>query len=292
MNEFPNLLPEIKMVNWVYPSMRKNSYTLYWDFSMKEIFYNDVHSSPKDFLTFEINPLFELIVGKNDYRTNITRDYFNPYIKNGICSIEEYPKFNFRVIECQEKKFGLKEIKRFPTLYLSNVGIDHIFDLKGEELFININQKWYFKIVFPIEEYEVTRWILGKTFLRKYPVMFSPYNKLIGFYVKPNKGVINRNQNQAIEEEKIIEKIASSNKTFFKNDSFGYIKIIVVAIIFTVVGLYLGKRIFFPRRKRANELVDDYYQYDSEKKDKSIMGINTEKNSPTIIEMNSKLETK
>ena len=196
------------------------------------------------------------------------------------------------VIGCDEEKFGLKQIKKFPTLYLSNVGINHIFDLKGEELFINLNKKWYFKIVFPKEEYEVARWILGRTFLRKYPVIFSPYNKLIGFYVKPNKGIININQNQTKEEEKIIEKINSSNKNFFSNDAIGYIKIIVVAIIFMVVGLYIGKKIFFPRRKRANELVDDYYQYDSEKKNGNKMDINTEKNNSTVIEMNSKLGVK
>ena len=123
-------------------------------------------------------------------------------------------------------------------------------------------------------------------------MVFSPYNKLIGFYVKPNKGIININQNQTKEEEKIIEKIKSSNKNFFSNDAIGYIKIIVVAIIFMVVGLYIGKKIFFPRRKRANELVDDYYQYDSEKKNGNKMDINTEKNNSTVIEMNSKLGVK
>ena len=150
-----------------------------------------------------------------------------------------------------------------------------------------------FQNVFPIEEYETVRWILGRTFLRKYPVMFSPYNKLIGFYVKPNKGIININQNKTIEEEeKIIAKINSSNKGFFTSDIIGNIKIILVAIIFTVVGLYIGKKVFFPRRKRANELVDDYYQYDSEKKDGNKMDINSEKNNSTVIEMNSKLGVK
>ena len=76
------------------------------------------------------------------------------------------------------------------------------------------------------------------------------------------------------------------------SDIIGNIKIIVVAIIFTVVGLYIGKKVFFPRRKRANELVDDYYQYDSEKKDGNKMDINSEKNNSTVIEMNSKLGVK
>ena len=37
--------------------------------------------------------------------------------------------------------------------------------------------------------------------------------------------------------------------------------ILVVALIFTGVGIYIGRKIFFGRRKRANELMDDGYDY-------------------------------
>ena len=235
---------------------------------MKEIYYNNIHCSSKDNILFEINPIFELIVGTNDYKINITKDYFDKYIKKGICNIKEYIKYNFDIFYCDENKFGVKDINNFPTLYISNMGINHIFDLIGKELFINLNKKWYFQIVFPIKELDPIRWIIGKIFLRKYPVMFSPYNRLIGFYIKPNNGITNISQTK--EEKKIIEKINNS-KNFFSQSFFGYLKIIIIAIIFTIIGLIIGKRIFFPRKIRANELIDDYYNYDTEKKIKKII---------------------
>ena len=57
--------------------------------------------------------------------------------------------------------------------------------------------------------------------------MFSPYNRLIGFYIKPNNGIINKTQTK--EEEKIINQI---NKSSFSKTFFGYLKIIIIAITF------------------------------------------------------------
>ena len=53
------------------------------------------------------------------------------------------------------------------------------------------------------------------------------------------------------------------------------------------MGLIIGKKIFAMRKKRANELIDDYYQYDTQQKD-----IKNENLSNTNIEMNSKLGLK
>ena len=117
--------------------------------------------------------------------------------------------------------------------------------------------------------------------------MFSPANRLIGFYINPNNGKINKKQ--AKKEEKVIEQ-DNANETPFTKDIIKYIKIFVFAIIFTGLGLLLGKRIFFKRAKRANELEDDYYQYDTDgnKSDKRVEQKENKKNNISI-EMNSKL---
>ena len=246
--EFPNLFKGVEIVSWLHPSIRVKSYELHWEISMKEIYYNNVHS--KNFLIFELNPLFELIVGTNDFKINITKDFFNQYINKGICSINEYK--GFYVIECNENKFTKKDIKKFPTIYISNLGIHYTFELKSEELFIKINNKWYFEIVFPVIDLDVERWILGRIFMRKYPVKFSPFSRLIGFYLKSNDDK-SKNKKVKNEEQKIYKK--NIPKTIF------YVIIIIIALIFTGVGLFLGKRIFYPRKMRANEL-EDNYQYE------------------------------
>ena len=41
--------------------------------------------------------------------------------------------------------------------------------------------------------------------------------------------------------------------------------IIVVAMIFTGLGIFIGRKIYYSRRKKANELVDDGYDYFGDK---------------------------
>jgi hypothetical protein len=250
-SQFPELFEGIESVSWLYPIYRRKNYELLWEISMKEVYYNDVHS--KENIYFELNPLFELILGTNDFKENITKDYFNSYINKGICSLKEYNGFNY--FECNSEKFTFNDIKNFPTIYMTNIGLHHIFEFKSEELFIKVNNNWYFQIVFPVKDLEYERWIIGRIFMRKYPVKFSPFSRLIGFYIKPNNGEINQDDKQQKDKEPISNN--NGNKIYI------YIIIIVVALAFTGLGLFLGKKFFYPRKKRANELLDDNYQYDS-----------------------------
>ena len=283
-NKFQDLFKGVKGIEWVHPSSRKNTYELFWEISMKEIYYKDKHTDPNIFITFELNPLFEFIVATNEFRGNITKDYFQEYFTKGICSIEDYEKYNFKIISCQENKFDINDIKKFPTINIPNIALHYTFELKGEELFTKINNKWYFEIFFPIVDLDPVRWIVGRIFLRKYPVTFGSYSKLIGFYL--NKNITSeKDKKEKNEEKKLIDKINSKNSST-KNYLFYFI-IIIVALIFTIVGLLIGKKLFFMRRKRANELVDDYYQYDTDKKD-----IKNDNSISTNIEMNSKLGLK
>ena len=52
----------------------------------------------------------------------------------------------------------------------------------------------------------------------------------------------------------------NTNKALFN------ILIIIIVLIFTFLGLYIGRKLVMLRRKRVNELIDDYYQYDSNEK--------------------------
>ena len=279
--EFKDVYTDIENISWVNPLVRDN--LLHWEIPMKEVFYNDIHM--KKSIVFELNPLFELIVGTKEYEKNIQKDFFKPYIDNNICSIKHRKEYN--VYECYENKFGIKDIKKFPTLYMYNHNMDHVFNMTGKELFIKIKNIYYFKIVFPVTKIETNRWIIGKIFFRKYAVIFGPSSRLIGFCIIPNKGIIDEEK-----EKEDIEKNININRNPFSNNMYLNIFIIIIAVLFTLLGLYIGKRLFFSRKKKINELVDDYYQYDSED-DKSVKkDVNEDKKEYTSIEMNSKLEKK
>ena len=62
--EFKDIFPDIQNISWINPIMRNNY--LYWEISMKKIFNNNTHI--KDNIIFELNPLFELIVGNDEYK--------------------------------------------------------------------------------------------------------------------------------------------------------------------------------------------------------------------------------
>ena len=249
--QFPDLFKGIKDVIWIYPAYRVSTFEVHWEFMMKEIYYKNFHSNIS--IRCELNPLFELIVGINNFKENIIHDFFKNFIEKGICSIKESKGFN--VIECDQEKFKKKDINKFPTVYLSHTGAKHIFELVSEELFIKINNKWLFEIVFPLEDLEVERWILGRIFMRKYPVKFAQFSKMIGFYLIPNEG--------NVEKDKKKDNDGSNSKIVI------YIVIIVIALIFAGIGLFLGKLIFYPRKKRANELLDDNYEYESGNKEET-----------------------
>ena len=109
---------------------------------------------------------------------------------------------------------------------MANLGLQYTFELKGEELFTKINNKWYFEIIFPIDNLDSVRWVIGRIFLRKCPVTFSPSTRLLGFYL--NKEIKNEKEiKEEKKEQKIIEEINKKNNgNYFTKDFLGYIKII------------------------------------------------------------------
>ena len=59
----------------------------------------------------------------------------------------------------------------------------------------------------------------------------------------------------------MIMKKKDDEKSWYSNKIFLYIIIIIIALIFTCFGLYIGKKIFFQKKRKANELIDDNYEY-------------------------------
>ena len=280
--EFKDIFKEVKNISWVNPIIEDNP--LHWEIYMKEIYYSNVHI--KDKIIFEINPLFELIIGNNDYKKKIEKLFFNPYLNNKICLINQIDNYQIFECKCESNKFTLKDIKNFPRLFIHNIDINYIFEMNEEELFIKLNNKYYFKIIFPIKSLPNDKWIIGKIFLRKYPVIFSPLNKLIGFYITPNENIIDE------EEKEIKNKQLENDKNIFSKN-FILIVLIIIALTFTCIGLFIAKKIFVNRRKKVNELFDDYFQYKTTYKlDNNNQKINKNNSSFTSIEMINKLENK
>jgi hypothetical protein len=84
---------------------------------------------------------------------------------------------------------------------------------------------------------------LGKPFSLKYKFLFNPDVRQIGFYVKSNDD-------------------DNKGNSFLKYFLYTMLIIILIAI-FVVVGIILGKKIYgLKRKKRANEMEDDYEYFE------------------------------
>ena len=116
---------------------------------------------------------------------------------------------------------------------------------------INIKDMWikngnynYFMII-QRNRYYNELWIFGKPFFKRYNMIFDYDNKKIGLYTK----VFDANNNNSFNKKIYIIIIA-------------FLLIIIIGLIFALIKCYN----YLPRKKRANELLDDNYEYEKNTK--------------------------
>jgi hypothetical protein len=195
----------------------------------------------------EINNDMDLIEGDWDYYYFITLTYFEDYIKKSICKLEEIKvsQYYYFAIECDKDKFNIDDMKQFPLLTLTLVCFNSEFNFDYQDLFTETKHKIFFNIIF--NKFISERWVFGKPVLRKYPMLINYEAQTIGYY----------NENWEIDYDK-NNKNNSGEKYYF------YLMILLVIILFFVIGVifyFVGKNKNKVKKRRANELLDDNYDY-------------------------------
>ena len=121
------------------------------------------------------------------------------------------------------------------------------------------------------------RWIMGIPFLKKYVLSYDYDKKRIGFY----KNYENDNYDYDEDENK------DDDYNFFSSLAFKIIMIVIGGITLFLLGMFVNNLMKKSRKKRANELEDDYeYEAHKDKKEnneepnritnKDNLGINSE----------------
>ena len=184
--------------------------------------------------------------------------FFEEYLGKKICSINKYdnnPELTlsekYSVIECNKGKFGDNDFKKFPNfeIYLGNYFEEKKFVFDYKDLFTETKYKYFFNIIF--ENTTRSTIELGKVFLKKYPINFNFENNKIleiydTYYEEEQKG------------EDVREKPTNNYIVLY------FVLIIVLVSVVGVLGFFLGKYLNKMRKKRANELDDDYdYKQDT-----------------------------
>lgn len=227
---------------------------LKWDIIFKKIYLDDTQTNinEKD-VQADLSINYDYVVSPMEYFDKICLPFFNSYINEKICQTQEINKsvYEFEIISCDKKKFTINDIKKFPTIYFYHYEFNFTFELTYNDLFEEINDKIFFLIVKNKGSFNQNLWKLGKIFLKKYRLSFNQDSKTISFY----------NNNMKNDDKSSVE--IKEEKKF--NKDYIWIIICVVCLAF---GIYIGTKIFVKnRKKRANELQDDY-DYKIEKEDK------------------------
>ena len=192
---------------------------------------------------------YGVIIGTNHYKEYINEIFFNKKISENICNIE-LVKINetsqYYIYICKNNV----NLDKFPKLIFFSRSYAFNFELDQKDLFIKkFDNNIYFLVLFRSDNKGEDNWILGGPFFKKYTFSFNIDAKIIGFYNK----IINEDNS----EENYPRNKPESNKSIV----YIFIIIVIVILLLMLLSFYCGMKLKAVRKKRANELKEDNYEY-------------------------------
>ena len=253
IGELPHLYDEKNYLEKNLRIMTNNNYkgSKIWNLFFNKIFIDDIKNGDKELFKEEDNlseniGIFNIeeffISGTKEYYNYIQENYFNKFISENTCkkitqSLNNVQYYYFMCYFNGNKKKLEEFTNNFPKLIFYQNEINFNFTLNSNDLFTIIpdDNRVLFNVKFSFSD---NKWIFGKSFFKKYQFIFDSESKLIKYYIQEEK------------KENVI------------NDYHIYLKIVIIALLIIIIfaiGVFFGKKIFNKlRKKRANELDDDY----------------------------------
>ena len=194
---------------------------------------------------------YGIIIGTNHYKQVIDEIFFNKLISDNMCR-SQIIRFNesseYYLYTCNEKV----NLINFPKLIFFLRNYKFNFELDYHDLFIKkFDNQFYFLVLFRVNQEDKNNWVLGEPFYKKYTFSFNLDAKIVGFYKK----IFNNNNSQEKNEDDNKE----GNKTFLIILFCIIGGILVILLMF--LSFYYGMKLKEGRKKRANELKEDNYEY-------------------------------
>ena len=247
------------------------------------------------------------ITASKEYWDYIKKNFFNEFFNSNICK-EELIKFNleedivksYYVISCDKSKFTEEDkikLDEFPTIIFYIFDYNYKFELTKDDVFTEVNNILYFMIIYKRDIFnnpDLVFWDLGLPFLQKYQFVHNYEKKTIGFYLPekeeeieeplPSENIeekqsdinINPNENKnGNDMNKNKSKDDNDNDKDKNNNLAIYIIIgIIVGILLLILAFCLGKNLYQQRKRKANELEEnfDYTSSNNKTKDKDEEG--------------------
>ena len=267
-------------------SMPINGQT-FWNLKFHKVYsviYNESNSSIyNNYRNFDIK-IAELIadlpyiIGIKSYKSYIDNTFFRELINKDVCSLkkmkldQDYSTF---VCDNTSKLFKEKFENNFPKLIFEHFELNKSFILDKNDLFTynylnKSDHNIYFLIFFSDKkgkynpyspsQSEIQRWKLGIPFFKKYKLIINADSREISYYeiFKP----VNGNNNNDFNNDNTGGLIRNnpeknSNQRLYLILEIGGI-ILLLVLVFLLGFLFHKNIIKLPRKKKANELEDEY----------------------------------
>ena len=118
-------------------------------------------------------------------------------------------------------------------------------------------------MVFKKSKTENEIWKLGEPFFSKFQFTFNQEQKTVGFYNSKLEKISNEDFMKNLEQE-------NNNSSKGNSKTVLYIILIVIGVLILIaLAYFLGKKFNESRKRRANELKDDDFDYSADKKGNS-----------------------
>ena len=247
-----------------------------------------------DVKTAELIADLSYIIAVKQYRIYITEIFFREFMMKDICTLtnvkldEDYSTF---VCDNKSELFRKKLENEFPILQFQHYDLNKTFVFDQNDLFTynylnKSDTNIYFLILFSAKQgsynpenpskNEIIRWKLGIPFFKKYKLIFNADSREISYYEKiksesnpeekesEEKESSDNNDTYTDHKDKDNENNSSDKKSEENPNKKLYLILGIggggsLLIIFFVFGFLCHKNIIkLPRKKKANELDDDY----------------------------------
>ena len=242
-------------------------------------------------------PNIGFIIGEETYRNLILENYFQELINKKICILEKTSKTKFtrtyyhfatngiyEIFHCNKSITNEKD--SFPKINFEFKEQNLVFSLAFSDLFQLIDERYFFLVIFPENNNNIKHnFYLGIPFYKAYQFVFNFDSKTIGVYEQTIE------ENKGIKEEKERDK-AKINKEKKRIKYKRTLLEIIFGFLLVLIAYFIGKKINEQRKKRANELIDDYEYYSNPKKDTNDINNdsnNNKKKNTGNLEMSSSI---
>ena len=260
--------------NYYHSTYSSQSLNGLWGYTIDYIFLGNRNHTFDKSKTAYFYPEFGFIVGTSNFfeKINSTGNWFKYFNINKKCHnttvhIDDMDAngdrrfiFQFTAYYC-DKDVDVNDIFNTSITFFTK-DFDNILSLNNEDLWMERNDYKYFMILQTLNS--ENSWVFGKPFFKKYHLVFNQDKKTIGVYTNINYNAVENNDNVPEESKEPEEPI---NKTILLICIIGGMAILVIVLTFLLIRFY----IYYPRKKRANELVDDNFEYKEGEKNENII---------------------